>query len=53
MDMKAGDVLMFDHSAEKPLLAGLNGETKWQGYMAAKRETLVFEVAGVLEPAPA
>ena len=53
VDLEPGDVLMLDHAADKPLQASMNGEPKWQGYIAAQKENLVFEVTRTLEPGPA
>jgi flagellar motor switch protein FliM len=53
LELEAGDVIMLEHAAEKPLKASLNGEPKWQGYIAAKNERLVFEIASVVDPLPA
>jgi flagellar motor switch protein FliM len=52
-ELEPGDVLMLDHSADKPLRASLNGELKWDGYIASLKENLVFEVSGLAEPTPA
>jgi flagellar motor switch protein FliM len=53
VDLEPGDVLMLDLGADKPIKASLNGEPKWDGYIAALQENLVFEVAGLAEPAVA
>jgi flagellar motor switch protein FliM len=53
LELEAGDVIMLEHAAEKPLKASLNGEPKWLGYIAAKKDRLVFEIAGTVDPVPA
>jgi flagellar motor switch protein FliM len=53
IDLEPGDVLMLDHGAERPLKGSLNGEVKWDGYIASVKDTLVFEVAGLADPAVA
>jgi flagellar motor switch protein FliM len=52
-DLEPGDVLMLDLNAEKPVKASVNGEAKWEGYIASVGENLVFEVAGLADPAVA
>jgi flagellar motor switch protein FliM len=44
LDLKPGDVLMFDHSTEHALKGSLNGQEKWAGNIVQKRDKLVFEV---------
>ncbi len=50
VDLEPGDVVMLDHDAEKPLRASLNDEPKWDGYIGALKENLVFEVVGQCQP---
>ncbi len=52
-DLEPGDIIMLDHGADKPLKASLNGEPKWDGYIASLKDNLVFEVSGVSETVPA
>jgi flagellar motor switch protein FliM len=49
LDLKAGDVLMFDQSMEQKLKGTLNGQEKWSGGIVAKHDKLVFEVEEALE----
>ena len=51
-DLEPGDILMLDHGFDKPLKASLNGEPKWDGYIASLKENLVFEVSGVSDTVP-
>jgi flagellar motor switch protein FliM len=53
LDLEPGDILMLDHSADKPLKASLNGEEKWHGFIGAQKENLVFEVTDTIEQLPA
>jgi flagellar motor switch protein FliM len=50
-ELEPGDILMLDHAADKPLKASLNGEPKWEGYIASVKENLFFEVSGLSDPA--
>jgi flagellar motor switch protein FliM len=50
VDLEPGDILMLDLGADKPMRASLNGEAKWEGYIASVQEDLVFEVSGLAEP---
>lgn len=50
VDLEPGDILMLDLGADKPTRASLNGEAKWEGYIASVQENLVFEVSGLAEP---
>jgi flagellar motor switch protein FliM len=52
IDLEAGDVLVLDHSADKPMKASLNGEPKWEGYITSVGENLAFEVSGVADTVP-
>jgi flagellar motor switch protein FliM len=52
-DLEPGDILMLDHGADKPLKASLNGEPKWDGYIAALKDNLAFEVSGACDQVPA
>jgi flagellar motor switch protein FliM len=52
IDLEAGDVLALDHGADRPMKASLNGEPKWEGYMAFVGEKLAFEVSGVADTVP-
>jgi len=49
LDLKAGDVLMFDQPAEQKLKGTLNGQEKWLGGIVTKRNKLVFEVEDAIE----
>jgi len=53
VDLEPGDILMLDLGADKPMKASLNDEPKWDGYIASVQENLVFEVAGLADPASA
>jgi flagellar motor switch protein FliM len=53
LDLEPGDILALDLNADKPMKGSLNGEPKWDGYIASVQENLVFEVAGLAEPAVA
>ena len=46
-NLKPGDILALDHLLETPVLASLNGDDLWQGYMGAAGDKLAFEVRGV------
>jgi flagellar motor switch protein FliM len=52
IELEAGDVLVLDHGAEKPMKASLNGEPKWEGYIASMGENLAFEVTGIADTVP-
>jgi flagellar motor switch protein FliM len=52
MDLEAGDILVLDHGAEKPMKASLNGEAKWEGFIASMGENLAFEVSGLADTVP-
>jgi flagellar motor switch protein FliM len=52
IDLEPGDVLVLDHSADKPVRASLNGEPKWDGYIAALKDNLAFEVSGIADTVP-
>ena len=51
VELEPGDVLMLDHDADKPLKGSLNGEAKWEGYIATLKDHLVFEVSDICEQA--
>ena len=44
LDLKADDVLIFDHATDAPLKGLLNGQEKWSGAVVAKRDKLAFEI---------
>ena len=44
LDLKAEDVLVFDHPTGQPLKGTLNGQEKWAGNIVQKGDKLVFEV---------
>jgi flagellar motor switch protein FliM len=52
IDLEAGDVLVLDHGADKPMKASLNGEPKWEGYITSVGENLAFEVSGLADTVP-
>jgi flagellar motor switch protein FliM len=52
MDLEAGDVLVLDHGADRPMRASLNGEPKWEGYISSVGENLAFEVSGLTDTVP-
>jgi len=45
LEIEEGDVLLLDHPIDQPLKGTLNGEDKWFGNIASRRDKLVFEVA--------
>jgi flagellar motor switch protein FliM len=52
MDLEEDDILVLDHGADKPMKASLNGEPKWEGYIASVGENLAFEVSEVADTVP-
>jgi flagellar motor switch protein FliM len=52
IDLEAGDILVLDHGADKPMRASLNGEPKWDGYIASVGENLAFEVSEIADTVP-
>jgi flagellar motor switch protein FliM len=52
MELEPGDVLVLEHGADKPMKASLNGEPKWEGYIASVGENLAFEVSGPASTVP-
>ena len=44
LDLKADDVLVFDHPLDTPLTGVLNDHEKWMGGIIAKRDRLAFEI---------
>ena len=52
IDLEAGDILVLEHGADKPMKASLNDQPKWEGYIASVGENLAFEVSGVADTVP-
>jgi flagellar motor switch protein FliM len=50
LDLKPGDVLVFDHPTDRPVKGSLNHRDKWSGMIAAHRGKLLFEVSELTPP---
>jgi flagellar motor switch protein FliM len=50
LDLKPGDVLVFDHPTDRPVKGSLNHRDKWSGMIAANRGKLLFEVSELTPP---
>ncbi|MGH9622466.1 MAG: flagellar motor switch protein FliM, partial [Bryobacteraceae bacterium] len=44
LDLEAGDVLLLDHSLDRPVKGYVNGCAKWLGEIVNRRDRLAFEV---------
>jgi len=50
LELKPGDVLVFDHPTDRPVKGSLNHRDKWSGMIAANRGKLLFEVSELTPP---